>query len=356
MRTRAAVLYELGAPLRVAELTVPALLPAQVLVEVAFSGVCHSQLMEARGKRGEDRFLPHLLGHEGSGVVVDVGSQVSKVGKGDKVVLTWIKAQGAECGGAKYGKGEVTINSGAITTFGTHAVVSENRCVRLPDGVPLDVASLFGCAVLTGAGIVLNTMRPAPESSIVIWGVGGIGLSALMAARLRECATIIAVDTQGSKLKLAQEFGATHLVDATAKDALERIRWIVGEAGVDFAVEAAGRAGTIEQAFQAVRKGGGLCVFASHPPAGEKICLDPHDLISGKQIRGSWGGESQPDEDVPRFADLYRQGKLPLEKLITHRYGLKQINQALDELERGGVGRALIDMRLAANGARDDRG
>jgi S-(hydroxymethyl)glutathione dehydrogenase/alcohol dehydrogenase len=346
MKTRAAVLYELNAPLRIEELTVPELQPGQVLVEVAFSGVCHSQLMEVRGKRGKDRFLPHLLGHEGSGVVMGVGSEVSKVGKGDKVVLTWIKAQGAECAGAKYSKGEVTINSGAITTFGTHAVVSENRCVRLPDGVPMDVASLFGCAVLTGAGIVLNTMRPTSESSIVIWGVGGIGLSALMAARLCGCSTIIAVDTQRSKLKLAEEFGATHLVDATAEDALKRIREIAGDAGVDFAVEAAGRVGTIEQAFQAVRRGGGQCVFASHPPAGERIYLDPHDLISGKQIRGSWGGESRPDEDVPRFADLYRQGKLPLEKLVTHRYALDQINQALDELERGGVGRALMDMAL----------
>lgn len=354
MRTRAAVLYELNAPLRIEDLAVPELQPGQVLVEVAFSGVCHSQLMEARGKRGEDRFLPHLLGHEGSGVVVDVGSQVSKVSKGDKVVLTWIKAQGEDCAGAEYHKGALIINSGAITTFGTHAVVSENRCVRLPEGVPMDVASLFGCAVLTGAGIVLNTMRPTRESSIVIWGVGGIGLSALMAARLCECPTIIAVDVQDSKLAMAQEFGATHLVDAKAEDPLERIRQIAGEAGVDFAVEAAGRAGTIEQAFQAVRKGGGLCVFASHPPAGAKICLDPHDLISGKQIRGSWGGESQPDEDVPRFADLYRQGKLLLEKLITHRYALEQINQALDDLERGGVGRALIDMTLTEDGGSDD--
>jgi S-(hydroxymethyl)glutathione dehydrogenase/alcohol dehydrogenase len=342
MKTRAAVLYELNKPLRIEELTVPDLQPGQVLVEVAFSGVCHSQLMEARGKRGEDRFLPHLLGHEGSGVVVEVGSQVSKVEKGDKVVLTWIKGQGADCAGARYHKGDLPINSGAVTTFSDYAVISENRCVKLPGGIPMDVASLFGCAVLTGAGIVLNTMRPAREHSIVIWGVGGIGLSALMAAKLCECSTITAVDTQDSKLALAQEFGATHLINARVEDALERIRQIVGEPGVDFAVEAAGRAGTIEQAFQSVRKGGGLCVFASHPPAGEKICLDPHDLISGKQIRGSWGGESQPDEDIPRFAELYRQGKLPLEKLITQRYPLEQINRALDDLEQGRVGRALI--------------
>ena len=355
MKTRAAVLYQLNKPLRIEELTIPDLQPGQVLVEVAFSGVCHSQLLEVRGKRGEDRFLPHLLGHEGSGVVVEVGSQVSKVEKGDKVVLTWIKGLGADCAGARYHRGDLTINSGAITTFSDCTVVSENRCVKLPDGIPMDVASLFGCAVLTGAGIVLNTIRPARENSMVIWGVGGIGLSALMAARLCECSTIIAVDTLDSKLTLAKKFGATHLINAKAEDALGRIRQIVGEPGVDFAVEASGHAGIIEQAFQSVHKGGGLCVFASHPPAGEKICLDPHDLISGKQIRGSWGGESQPDGDIPRFAALYRQGKLPLEKLITHRYPLEQINRALDDLEEGKVGRALIAMARTENGASDDR-
>jgi len=141
--------------------------------------------------------------------------------------------------------------------------------------------------VLTGAGIVLNTMRPTRENNIVIWGAGGIGLSALMAAKLCECSTIIAVDTLDSKLILAQEFGATHFINVKVEDALERIRQIVGKQGVDFAVEAAGRAGTIEQVFQSGSKDGGVSVFASHPSAGEKICLDPHDLITGKQIRGS---------------------------------------------------------------------
>lgn len=346
MKITAAVLYELGKPLRLEELTVPELEPGQILVKVAYSGVCHSQLMEVRGKRGEDRFLPHLLGHEGSGVVVEVGSQVSKVQKGDKVVLTWIKGQGADCAGARYHKGNLTINSGAITTFGDYTIVSENRCVRLPGGIPMDVASLFGCAVLTGAGIVLNTMRPTRENSIVIWGVGGIGLSAIMAAKLCECSPIIAVDVEDAKLLLGQEFGATHLINARRENPLDRIHQITDSVGVDFAVEAAGRTSTIEQAFQSVRKDGGLCVFASHPPSGDLIRLDPHDLISGKQIRGSWGGESKPDEDIPRFAQLYQSGLLPLEKLITHRYSLIQINQALDALEQGKVGRAVVDVTL----------
>jgi S-(hydroxymethyl)glutathione dehydrogenase/alcohol dehydrogenase len=344
MKTYAAILYEINQPLRIEQIELPILKPGQVLVKVAYSGVCHSQLMEVRGRRGPDRFLPHLLGHEGSGVVVDVGGEVNKVGKGDEVVLSWIKGEGADCGGTKYYKDGETINAGAVTTFSEYAVVSENRCVRLPEGVPLDVAALLGCAVLTGAGIVLNTMRPDRQSTILVWGVGGIGLSAVMAARLKKCAVIIAVDMQDSKLELAKTFGATHVVNARTGNALARVLEIVGPAGVDYAVEAAGRAGTIEQAFQAVRKNGGLCVFASHPPIGERICLDPHDLISDKQIRGSWGGESFPDKDVPRFTKFYLQGKLPLEKLITHRYKLEKIDEALADLETGAVGRPLVEM------------
>ncbi len=350
MKTRAAVLYETGQPLRIEELTVPALQPGQVLVEVAYSGVCHSQLMEVRGRRGKDRFLPHLLGHEGSGVVIEVGPQVRKVQPGDQVVLTWIKGTGADCQGAQYLCDETRIQSGPITTFNRHSVVSENRCVRLPEGIPLDVASLLGCAVPTGAGIVLNEIRPQRESSIAIWGIGGIGLSAVMAAKLCDCAVIAAIDVEKSKLELAREFGATHLINALEGDPLEQIQLLTDGKGLDFAVEAAGRARTIEQAFHSIRKNGGLCVFASHPPAGDKIQLDPHDLISGKQIRGSWGGGSMPDEDIPRFADLYRRGQLPLEKLITHRYSLNQINDVFDELEQGIVARALIEMNPKRNG------
>ena len=345
MKTRAAVLYELNMPLRIEEVELPELRPGQVLVEVAYSGVCHSQLMEVRGKRGPDRYLPHLLGHEGSGVVLEVGNDVWKVQKGDRVVLTWTKGKGADCGGSQYRKNGAVINAGPVTTFSEHTVVSENRCVKLPEGIPMDVAALFGCAVLTGAGVVLNNVRPTEDSSIVIWGIGGIGLSAVMASKLTDCSTIIAVDVHDPKLELARHFGATHSINVGSEDPLSRIRDIVGPDGVDYAVEAAGRTDTIEQAFQAVRKNGGLCVFASHPPTGEKIRLDPHDLISGKQIRGTWGGESQPDEDIPRFAEFYRRNKLPLEKLITRRYSLHQLTQALDHLEQGTVNRPLVEMK-----------
>jgi len=343
---RAAVLDELGKPLRLVDgIAVPPLGRGQVQVRIAYAGVCHSQVMEARGKRGEDRYLPHLLGHEASGTVEAVGEGVAKVRSGDKVILGWIRGEGAEAGGCQFRHGGRLINAGAVTAFNEVAVVSENRCVPLPEGVPMDVAVLFGCALPTGAGIVLNTLKPRPGQSVAVFGLGGIGLSALMACRLFDDVKTIAVDVSQDKLGLAREFGAAHAIDARAGDPVAEVRRLTGGQGCDFAVEAAGSARTIEQAFAAVRKAGGICVFASHPAAGERVSLDPHELISGKRILGTWGGECQPDRDIPKLAQLYREGKLPLEKLIPKRYPLEKINQAIEDLERGAAFRPLIELQ-----------
>lgn len=341
---RAAVLWESGQPLRLVEgLVPPPLGRGQVLVKLAYSGVCHSQLMEARGMRGVDRHLPHLLGHEGSGEVLAVGDGVTKVRQGERVILGWIRGEGLDCGGLQYRLGKEVVNAGAVTTLNDFAVVAENRCVPLPEGVPMDVAVLFGCALPTGAGIVMNVLQPAAGSTVAVFGLGGIGLSALMACKLFECARVIAIDVSMEKLTLAREFGATDIIDAGAGDPVEEVRRLTGGAGTDYAVEAAGSARTIEQAFDAVRRGGGLCVFASHPPQGERVSIDPYELICGKRIVGTWGGECRPDRDVPRLAELYRMGRLPLEKLIAKSYRLAEINSALEDLERRRVARPLIE-------------
>ena len=342
---QAAVLYETGQPLVVEVLPIPAVSPGQVLVEIAFSGVCGSQLMEVRGGRGVDRWLPHLLGHEATGRVVQIGEGVTKVGVGDAVVLTWIRTAGLDAGGGAFYKGSRRINAGPVATFGTHGVVSENRVVRLPDGIPMDVGVLFGCGLATGAGMLMNELRPEPGSSLAVFGLGGIGLSALIASRLFECQPVIAVDVSDAKLRTATEFGATHTIDARTQDPIEAIRALTNGRGVDYSVEAAGTARTIEQAFASVRKHGGKCLFASHPASGHKIQLDPHDLISGKNIAGSWGGASQPDRDIPILAQLYREGRLPLERLLSRRYPLSDVNQALDDLESHQVFRPLLVMQ-----------
>ena len=343
-QTEAAVLFELAQPLRLITLSIPDLKPGQVLVDIAYSGVCRSQLLEVRGKRGEDRFLPHTLGHEGSGTVLEVGAGVNKVKQGDRVVLSWIKGSGADVPSTVYQSSEGQINSGAISTFMRLTVTCENRVTPIPDAMPLREAALLGCAIPTGAGIILNTARVRPGSSVAVFGVGGIGLSAVLAADLMNATTIIAVDVFEHKLEQARQIGATHLINARQRDPLATILEITGGRGVDYAIEAAGHRETMETAFQSVRDNGGLCVLAGNLQHGERISLDPFDLIKGKQIIGTWGGETLPDRDIPLYVNLYLSGRLKLDRLITHTYSLNDINQALDDLEEGKVGRALIEM------------
>jgi S-(hydroxymethyl)glutathione dehydrogenase/alcohol dehydrogenase len=344
VQTEAAILVELNCPLRHATLTLPELKPGQVLVEVAYSGVCHSQLHEVRGRRGPDRFLPHTLGHEGSGTVLAVGDGVTKVSAGDRVVLTWIKGCGAEVPSTIYRDGAATVNSGALCTFMRHTVTCENRVVPLSAAMPLREAALLGCAVPTGAGMVLNAAKVKPASSVVVFGVGGIGLSALLAARTLAAAPLIAVDVVEAKLAEALRLGATHAVNSLQRDPLVAIHDWTGGKGVDYAIECAGRRETMETAFRSVRNQGGLCVLAGNLPHGERIGIDPFDLIRGKQLVGTWGGETRPDEDLPRYAEWFLQGRLPLAELITHEYSLEEINTALAEMEQGRVSRALIRM------------
>lgn len=342
---KAAVLFETGKPLQIVDgIMLPALLPGQVQVKVLYSGLCHSQLMEVRGLRGEDKYLPHLLGHEGVGVVEAIGDGVEKVRVSDKVVLGWIKGCGADVGGAKYQHGETLINSGGVTTFSTQTIVSENRLVKLPEGMPDKLAVLLGCALPTGLGLVFNEAKLASAQTVAVFGLGGIGLSALIAAESCAPKVLIAIDVEESKLALAAQLGATHVINSARQDVLAEIRCIC-PLGVDNSFEAAGSAKSIEQAFEAVRDGGGLCIFASHPREGEKIALEPHAFHRGRQIRGSWGGAADPDRDIPLYAQHYLDGRLRnLEKLLSHEYRLEDINQALDDLEQRRITRALINI------------
>lgn len=338
-----AVLRELGRPLEVeSEIEIPVLKRGQVLVEVAYSGVCHSQLMEARGGRGEDKYLPHLMGHEATGIVRETGPDVSKVQVGDRVILGWIKGSGIEAGGAVYKRHGTWINSGGVTTFSTSTVVSENRVTRLPKSVPMDLGVLFGCALLTGGGIVANQLDPKPNSTIAIIGLGGIGLSALLLAATTQPKALIAIDVSESKLALAKDLGATHTI--LSSDWINEVKTLTEGRGVDYVVEAAGLTKTIEGAFAITRRGGGHCVFASHPSNGQKISLDPYEFICGKRIEGSWGGGANPDRDIPYFAELYAEGRLPIEKLINKRYALNEINDALEDLAQHRVARPLIEI------------
>lgn len=338
-----AVLYETGKPLVIeTDIEVPELNRGQVLVDITYSGVCHSQVMEARGLRGPDRFLPHLLGHEATGFVKAIGPDVTKVKPGDAVILGWIKGSGIEAGGCVYHCRGQKINSGGVTTFSSQTVASENRVTLLPQNLPMDIGVLFGCALLTGAGIVLNQLQPKGNSQIIVIGLGGIGLSALIATKLFKPSQLVAIDTNPSKLELAKSLGATDVLLADNENQwIAKARRLTDGKGFDYAIEAAGLVRTIETAFDLTARGG-RCIFASHPANGQKIQLDPFELICGKKIEGSWGGEAFPDRDIKRLSQIYFEGALPLRKFFNRQYKLEEINQALDDLEHHRAIRPLL--------------
>lgn len=342
--TKAAILVQTGRPLELMDLTFPELKPGQVIVDVAYSGVCQTQLNEARGLKGEDRFLPHALGHEGSGVVREVGPGVTKVKAGDRVVLSWLKGSGADVPGTVYQADIGKVNSGAISTFMQATITCENRLTVVPASVPLKEAALLGCAIPTGAGVVLNSIKLQAGQSLAVFGVGGIGLSAVMAGAALGGAPIIAVDVSEEKLALARALGATHTVNSAAGDPVAQIRELTGGKGVDAAVEAVGNVDVMNLAFESVRNGGGVCVIAGNAPYGHTLKINPFSLIAGKVLKGTWGGDGLTDSDIPRYVDMFTQGRLNLSALITDVYGLDGINQALDDLEARKVARAIIDM------------
>jgi len=344
VETTAAVLERLSAPLRLRTLAIPALQPGQVLVEIAWSGVCRSQLLEVDGGRGEDRYLPHCLGHEGAGTVLATGEAVTKVSPGARVVLTWIKGEGAEVPGTVYQSADGPVNSGAVITFARHAVVSENRVVPIPRDLPLREAALLGCAVPTGAGAVLHGGGARPGGSVAIVGVGGVGMSAVLGARMAGAATIIAVDTREETLALAHDLGATHTVDATREDISAAVQGLTG-GGADVVIEAAGRVETMEAAYRATRFGGGVCVIAGNPPGDATIAISPMDLIRGRRIVGTWGGETRPDVDIPMYAQAFLDGRLRLDRLVGGEFTLDRVNDALDILRGGATGRMLVKLQ-----------
>lgn len=343
--TKAAILSQINQPLEIDELIIPELKIGQVLVTIAYSGVCHSQLNEIRGLKGEDKFVPHTLGHEGSGIVMEVGPDVQKVKIGDHVVLTWIKGSGLDVPATQYHRHDGSVvNSGAISTFMEYAVISENRLVPIPKEMPLKEAALLGCAIPTGSGIVLNTARVQPGNSVAVFGIGGIGLSALLAAKMMGSAIIIAIDIREQKLIQAKEIGATHIINASCQDALDAIQTITDGQGVDFAIEAAGQRETMETAFKSVKDKGGLCILAGNLPNGQQISIDPFDLIKGKRIMGTWGGETKPDADIPNYVDHFFSNRLDLSFFTSDIYRIDEINDSFKDLESGKVNRALIEL------------
>jgi S-(hydroxymethyl)glutathione dehydrogenase/alcohol dehydrogenase len=366
MKITAVVARAIGA-LSVEQVELQAPQAGEALVRMRAAGVCHSDL---HTYKGELRTTPPVaLGHEGAGVVEAVGPGVTKVKPGDRVMINWLPSC-LECPTCLAGRPTLCERFPATTlasrmpdgtlrhttedglelkpylssaTMGDYAVIHQNGLVPLPDDVSFEVAAVIGCAVMTGVGAVLNTAQIVPGSSAVVIGCGGVGLSALLGCVLAGCAPLIAVDIVPSKLEFARSLGATHVINSREVDAVKEIRRLT-RIGPDYAFDSVGAAATMSQALLSVRPGGTAVVMGMHALKDEVPISAGALIAQNKRLLGSFAGSSKPLVDLPKLLELYRAGRLPVDKLITHRYPLNQVAQAFADLEAGKVARGVLVM------------
>lgn len=355
---RAAVLYERNAPLVVEEVELAPPGPGEVQVKLAASGVCHSDVHHWRQELGTP--LPAVLGHEGAGIVEAVGPGVTRVQPGDHVIIAF----GSKCGECFYclrgmphlctppggvpvsqrlRRGETRITQAfGVGSYAERTVVPVNNVVPIPEDVPLASAALIACGVATGVGAVINTAKVEPGANVVVIGTGGVGLNVVQGARLAGAARIIAVDILDNKLALAEQFGATHLINSRREDPVERVRALTGGLGADYAFEVIGLPQTILQAYESVRKGG-VAVIVGVASMEARIELSPLMMMrTGRTLMGCAYGSTRPQVDFPRLIALYQAGRLKLDELISQRFSLEEINEAFHALEAGQVARGVI--------------
>ena len=372
MKINAAVLNSMGQlrpyaesnPLAVEELDLDPPAEGEVLVRVKAAGLCHSDLSVING--GRPRPTPMALGHEAAGEVVEVGAGVRDLRPGDHVVMVFVASCGhcapcaegrpalcepaAACntagtllGGGRrlHRRGEDVNHHLGVSAFADHAVLSRRSLVKIDSGLPFAEAALFGCAVLTGVGAVINTARVPAGSTVAVVGLGGVGLNSLLGAALAGARQIIAVDVHEVKLGLARRLGATDAINASEPDAVEWVKGLTG-GGVDFAFEMAGSVRALDLAYRLTRRGG-TTVTAGLPPPDEVWPVPATSLVAEERtVKGSYVGSSVPLRDVPRYIELYQRGKLPVDKLMGDMLQLSEINPAFDRLASGLTSRQVV--------------
>lgn len=365
MKSRAAVLFEVGRALEVLEVEVAPPRAGEVLLRMAAAGVCHTDRHVMTGHVAAP--LPAVLGHEGAGVVVEVGAGVTSVRPGDHVIPLWRLS----CGACEYcsdgrpalcGEGMRVRTTGClldgttrftldgaplkhfcgVSSFAEYAVIPERGVLQIPDDLPLDRAALLGCAVVSGVGAVFNAARVRPGSSVAVFGAGGVGLNVVQGAAIAGAGTIIAVDVVPRKLEWARRFGATHVVDAGRGSPVAEVRALAGGAGVNYAFEAIGEPAAMRQAYDTLAKRGVCVVLGVTPPAAEVAVPVMSLVFEERVLTGSIYGAGRPRLEIPKLIQLYRGGKLKLDELLTRTYPFAEINEAYAALERGEVARCVV--------------
>jgi S-(hydroxymethyl)glutathione dehydrogenase / alcohol dehydrogenase len=363
VKTRAAVLRQPREPVEILEVDLAPPKEGEVLVEIAACGVCASDLHVVDGDLPER--LPLVLGHEAAGTVVETGPGVDRLVPGDHVVLALVPSCGS-CRACRSGRPNFCELSGRMAATGTladgtsrlsvdgtplyhfnsvsslaeYAVVPESAAVRVRSDVSLRAAALCGCAVITGYGAVVNTARVRPGATVAVWGCGGIGLNCVQAARLAGASVIAAVDVSPDKLKAAEWLGATALIDAGEQDPVEAVRGVTND-GADYVFEAIGREQAIRQAWDAAASGGTLVVVGMMPK-GSLLTIDPWWFLYEKNLLGCFLGSARIGVDIPRLLDLYADGRLALDELVSHRLALDELPEAFDRLRAGECLRQLV--------------
>ena len=343
---KAAILVKQNEKLVIDEVTLPTVLDVgQVLVKLKYSGICGSQIGEIRGVKGPDQYLPHLLGHEGSGIVTEVGPGVSTVSVGDLVVLHWRKGTGIQARPPRYRWGSQALNAGYVTTFNSHAVVSENRVTKVSDDLDPKVAALFGCAITTGFGVIVNDAKLKIGDNIIVLGAGGVGLNVIQGAKLAGANNIIAVDLWDNRLALSKKFGANITINAKKCSNLNQALCDAMEgSNIDIVIENTGLPEMIKLAYDLV-KNTGKVVLVGVPRKGAETSLFTLPMHFGKKLIGSEGGSTEPDRDIPKYAKLVESGKLKYNELISSVRTLDQVNDAIDDMISGNeTGRILLKL------------
>jgi len=333
---KAVVLEKIDAPLAIRDVELTELKVGQVLVKILVSGLCGAQLHEIRGHKGNAKFLPHLMGHEGCGIVKEVGPGVTNVNVGDKVVMHWRPGTGIEAPFPSYVLDGKLMSSGKVTTLSEYSIVSENRLTTVPQDTPEDLCAILGCALTTAMGIIDNEVELKFGESVAVVGCGGVGLNLIQAAALKSACPIYAIDNNITKRELCFTAGASIFTNS-----INNI-----EENVDVIIDTTGIPEVITEAISKL-SGNGRMILVGQPAPGKMVeVMNAVNLFNGigQSIKATQGGKANPQEDIPRYVKMHREGILDISQFVTHRFKLDQINDAFDLLKSGNAGRIIIEI------------